>query len=45
MKISFSPFDKKDIAITVELQLGVAKATVFTCDFSYDYVKINGEYN
>ncbi len=45
MKISFSPFDKKDIAINVELRLGKAKATVYTCDFSYDYVKINGEYN
>jgi len=45
MKISFSPFDKKDIAIKVELQLGRAKATVYTCDLSYEYVKINGEYN
>ncbi len=45
MKISFSPFDKKEIAITVELNLGKAFATVFTCDFSYEYVKINGEYN
>jgi glutamate N-acetyltransferase/amino-acid N-acetyltransferase len=45
MKISFSPFDKKEIAINVELQLGKAKATVYTCDLSYEYVKINGEYN
>lgn len=45
MKISFSPFDKKEISITVDLQLGKAKSTVYTCDFSYDYVKINGEYN
>ena len=45
MKISFSPFDKKEIAITVDLNLGKAKATVYTCDFSYAYVKINGEYN
>jgi glutamate N-acetyltransferase/amino-acid N-acetyltransferase len=45
MKISFSPFDKKDIAIKVELRLGKAKATVYTCDLSYAYVKINGEYN
>lgn len=45
MKISFSPFDKKDIAIKVELKLGKAKATVYTCDLSYDYVKINGDYN
>ncbi|MEI7998875.1 MAG: bifunctional glutamate N-acetyltransferase/amino-acid acetyltransferase ArgJ [Candidatus Omnitrophota bacterium] len=45
MKISFSPFDKKDIAISVEFNLGKAQATVYTCDLSYEYVKINGEYN
>ena len=45
MKISFSPFDKKEISITVDLTLGRASATVYTCDFSYEYVRINGEYN
>jgi glutamate N-acetyltransferase/amino-acid N-acetyltransferase len=45
MKITFSPFDKKEIAINVQLPLGRASATVYTCDFSYEYVKINGEYN
>ena len=45
MKITFSPFDKKEIAITVKLPLGKASATVYTCDFSYEYVRINGEYN
>ena len=45
MKINFSPFDKKEIAITVSLPLGKASATVYTCDFSYEYVRINGEYN
>ena len=34
----------KDIAITVNLGQGEAAATVWTCDFSYEYVKINGEY-
>jgi glutamate N-acetyltransferase/amino-acid N-acetyltransferase len=34
----------KDIAITINLGQGEAKATVWTCDFSYEYVKINGEY-
>lgn len=34
----------KDIAITVSLGQGTAAATVWTCDFSYEYVKINGEY-
>jgi len=45
MKISFSPFDKKEISITVDLSLGRGTATVYTCDFSYEYVRINGEYN
>jgi glutamate N-acetyltransferase/amino-acid N-acetyltransferase len=45
LKISFSPFDKKHITITVDLNLGKAEATVYTCDLSYDYVKINGDYN
>ena len=45
MKISFSPFDKKEIAIKVELKLGKGQATVYSCDLSYDYVKINAEYN
>lgn len=34
----------KDIAVTVHLGIGAASATVWTCDFSYEYVKINGEY-
>lgn len=34
----------EDIVVTVDLGLGQAKATMWTCDFSYEYVKINGEY-
>jgi len=30
--------------IIVELGLGNGEDTVYTCDFSYDYVKINGDY-
>ncbi len=45
MKISFSPFDKKEIAINVALNLGKYEAAVYTCDLSYEYVRINGEYN
>lgn len=33
-----------DIVVTVDLAVGNADATVWTCDFSYEYVKINGEY-
>ena len=33
-----------DILIRVTLGRGTAEATVLTCDFSYDYVRINAEY-
>ena len=33
-----------EILVRVLLHRGVAAATVWTCDFSYDYVKINAEY-
>jgi glutamate N-acetyltransferase/amino-acid N-acetyltransferase len=33
-----------EIAIRVTLGRGDARTTVWTCDFSYDYVKINAEY-
>jgi glutamate N-acetyltransferase/amino-acid N-acetyltransferase len=33
-----------DITVRVRLNRGAASATVWTCDFSYDYVKINAEY-
>ncbi|MEW6764574.1 MAG: bifunctional glutamate N-acetyltransferase/amino-acid acetyltransferase ArgJ [Pseudomonadota bacterium] len=33
-----------DITIRVDLGRGEARETVWTCDFSYDYVKINAEY-
>lgn len=34
-----------DIVIDVEMGMGDAEATVWSCDFSYEYVKINGEYH
>jgi glutamate N-acetyltransferase/amino-acid N-acetyltransferase len=33
-----------EILVSVELARGSASATVWTCDFSYDYVKINADY-
>lgn len=33
-----------EITIRVKLARGSEKATIYTCDFSYDYVKINAEY-
>ncbi len=34
----------EDIAVAVDLGQGPGRATVHTCDFSYDYVRINGSY-
>lgn len=36
--------DEAEIEITVRLHRGSQQATIWTCDFSYDYVKINAEY-
>jgi glutamate N-acetyltransferase/amino-acid N-acetyltransferase len=33
-----------EITVRVDLGRGNAAATVYTCDFSYDYVKINADY-
>ncbi len=35
---------KPEITIRVDLNRGNSQARVWTCDFSYDYVKINAEY-
>jgi len=37
-------FSKKEIEMTIKLNSGSDSARVYTCDLSYDYVKINGEY-
>lgn len=34
-----------DITMTIDMAAGKECATVWTCDFSYEYVKINGEYH
>lgn len=36
--------DKSDITINIELNRGEENISVWTCDFSYDYVRINAEY-
>jgi glutamate N-acetyltransferase/amino-acid N-acetyltransferase len=33
-----------EITVRVDLGRGAARADVYTCDFSYDYVKINADY-
>jgi glutamate N-acetyltransferase/amino-acid N-acetyltransferase len=35
---------KPEIDVVVDLKRGRSEATVWTCDLSYDYVKINAEY-
>ncbi len=35
---------QSEITIRVELERGIETGTVWTCDFSYDYVKINADY-
>lgn len=39
------PMLEKELVITVDLAIGSSSATAFTCDFSYDYIKINAEYH
>ncbi len=36
---------RKEVAINVDLRLGRGAATVYTCDLSYGYVRINAEYH
>jgi glutamate N-acetyltransferase/amino-acid N-acetyltransferase len=35
---------KKEITIAIGLHMGKAQAETYTCDLSYDYVRINAEY-
>ncbi len=35
---------EREIEVVVDLHLGDAEATVWTCDLSHEYVRINGEY-
>ena len=37
--------DKLDsINVEIDLNMGEAKHTVYTCDFTHDYIKINADY-
>jgi glutamate N-acetyltransferase/amino-acid N-acetyltransferase len=35
---------RPEFDITIDLKLGDGSASMFTCDFSVDYVKINADY-
>ena len=37
-------FERPEIEIDIDLGAGTASTTMWTCDFSYDYVTINGDY-
>ena len=37
-------FERPEIDIDVDLGAGTARTVMWTCDFSYDYVTINGDY-
>lgn len=43
-KAAHDLLDVPEITIDADLGLGAGAATVWTCDFSYDYVRINAEY-
>ncbi len=36
--------DRNEITVQIDLDRGTDSANVWTCDFSYDYVRINAEY-
>ncbi len=37
-------FSKDTVTITVDLNAGDAEVTMWTCDYSYDYIRINADY-
>ena len=37
-------FSEDTVTITANLNAGSAEATMWTCDYSYDYIKINADY-
>ncbi len=45
LKIKVSPLNKKEINVEVWVNRGKADATVYTCDLTPEYIKINAEYN
>jgi glutamate N-acetyltransferase / amino-acid N-acetyltransferase len=41
---AFRALSSDDVTLEADLHLGRGEATVWTCDLTYDYVRINGEY-
>jgi len=44
-KAAHDALKREVVTIAVELGVGKASAVAHTCDFSYEYVKINAEYH
>lgn len=42
--VAMAALDSAEVGIEVDLGMGRFEATVLTCDLSYEYVRINGEY-
>lgn len=45
LKAAEAVLEEENVNITLDLGAGEAAWTAWTCDFSYDYVKINAEYH
>jgi glutamate N-acetyltransferase/amino-acid N-acetyltransferase len=43
--VASAALKQPEVLVQLDLGLGSATAVVWTCDFSYDYVKINAEYH
>ncbi len=43
-KLASDVLKNKEFTVTVDLHEGMESTEVYTCDFSYDYVKINADY-
>ena len=37
-------FERPEVVIDVDLGVGDARTTVWTCDFTHEYITINGDY-
>ncbi|MDD5653778.1 MAG: bifunctional glutamate N-acetyltransferase/amino-acid acetyltransferase ArgJ [Candidatus Omnitrophica bacterium] len=45
LKVHLSSLKKKDIFVDIVLHQGNSSATVYTCDLTPEYIRINAEYN
>jgi len=45
LSIRYSPLKKKEVDISIGVGKGKGKAVIYTSDLSFEYVKINAEYN